>query len=92
MRERSALVITWDEDFSNTSLGAGNEGNHVITVVIPSPSAVAAGMKSGHFAATDHYNHYSLLATIEWSLGLPPLTNNDKFARPMNEFRTAAPY
>lgn len=84
--QRSALVITWDEDFSNTSLGAGNEGNHVLTVVIPSPGAVAGGMKPGHFTATDHY---SLLTTIEHSLGLPPLTRNDKYAQPMNEFWTA---
>ena len=87
--QSSALVITWDEDFSNTSLGAGNEGNHVLTVVIPSPGAVAGGMKPGHFTATHHYDHYSLLTTIEHSLGLPPLTRNDKYAQPMNEFWTA---
>lgn len=89
--QRSALVITWDEDFSNTSLGAGNEGNHVVTVVIPSAGAVAGGMKPGHFTATDHYDHYSLLTTIEHALGLPALTNNDKHAQPMNEFWTTHP-
>ena len=86
--QRSALVITWDEDFSNTSLGAGNEGNHVVTVAIPSPGAVAGGMRTGHFTATDRYDHYSLLTTIEQALGLPTLTNNDKYAQPMNEFWT----
>ena len=89
--QRSALVITWDEDFSNTSLGAGNEGNHVATVVIPSPGAVTAGMRPGHFTATNHYDHYSLLTTIEQALGLPALTNNDKYAQPMNEFWTTPP-
>ena len=34
----------------------------------------------------DNNNHYSLLRTIEDSLGLPPLTNNDRFAQPMNEY------
>ena len=30
--------------------------------------------------------HYSLLRTIEDSLGLPPLTENDEFAQPMNGY------
>jgi len=59
-----------------------------VTVVIPSPAAVAGGMRGGHFIATDRYDHYSVLRMIEDSLGLPTLTNNDKFAAPMNEFWT----
>ena len=84
--QRSAIFITFDEDFDNISLGIGNQGNHIVTVVIPSPGAVNAGMRQGHFIADDHNNHYSLLRTIEESLGLPPLTNNDKYAQPMNEY------
>ncbi len=38
-----------------------------------------------------HYDHYSLLTTIEHALGLPALTNNDKYAQPMNEFWTTHP-
>jgi hypothetical protein len=83
---KSTLVVTFDEDNNNTSLGFGNQGNRVVFVVIPSPGAVAAGMRSGAFTATNHYNHYSLLRFIEDSLGLPTLTNNDKFAAPLNEF------
>jgi len=83
---KSALVVTFDEDNNNTSLGFGNEGNRVVFVVIPSPGAVTAGMRSGSFNATNHYNHYSLLRFIEDSLSLPTLTNNDKFAAPLNEF------
>jgi hypothetical protein len=83
---KSALVVTFDEDNNNTSLGFGNEGNRVVFVVIPSEGAVAAGMRSGAFTASNHYNHYSLLRFIEDSLGLPTLTNNDKFAAPLNEF------
>ena len=89
--DTSAIVLTWDEDNNNIQLGFGNEGNHVVTVVIPSPAAITTGsdpMRSGPFVATDYYNHYSLEATIEDALGLQPLTNNDKYAQPMNEFWT----
>jgi Phosphoesterase family len=81
--QRSAIFITWDEDYNNLSLGIGNEGNHVPMIVIPSPHS---GMCQGHIVAKNYNNHYSLLRTIEASLGLPPLTNNDKFAQPMNEY------
>jgi hypothetical protein len=84
--QKSAIFLTFDEDYNNISLGIGNQGNHITTVVIPSPGAVASGMRGSHFVADDYYNHYSLLRTIEDSLGLPPLTNNDKYAQPMNEY------
>ena len=85
--EASVIVVTFDEDNNNTSLGFGNEGNHVVTVVIPNQAAIDGGMRPGHFLATDQYDHYGLLRTIEESLGLPgQLTNNDKYANPMNEF------
>ena len=86
--QKSAIFITWDEDYNNLSLGIGNQGNHVVTIVIPSPGAVASGMREGAFVAGDYYNHYSLQRTIEDALGLPPLTNNDTYAQPMNEFWT----
>jgi hypothetical protein len=84
--QKSAIFITFDEDNNNLSLGFGNEGNNVPMIVIPSPGAVAAGMRSGHFVAVDYNNHYSLLRTIDDSLGLPPLTNNDRYAEPMNDY------
>ncbi len=86
--QRSAVFLTFDEDYNNLSLGNGNQGNHIVMVVVPSPGAVASGMRTGVFVADAHYNHYSLLRTIEDSLGLAPLTNNDKYAQPMNEFWT----
>jgi len=61
-------------------------------IVIPSPGAAydrdtnPTGMRAGAFVADDYYNHYSLQRTIEDSLGVAPLTNNDKYAQPMNEF------
>jgi hypothetical protein len=84
--QRSAVVVTFDEDYNNLSTGVGNEGNHIVTIVIPSQGAVAAGMRDGHFVADDDYNHYSLLRTIEDALQLPRLTDNDAYADPMNEF------
>jgi len=86
--EASVIVVTFDEDNNNLSLGFGNEGNHVVTVVIPNQAAIDAGMRSGPFIASNHLDHYSLLRMIEDSLGLPTLTNNDKYAAPMNEFWT----
>ena len=84
--EKSAIFVTFDEDYNNITTGVGNEGNHIVTIVIPSPGAVGSGMRPGQFAADDHYDHYSLLRTIEVALGLGPLTNNDRYAQPMNEF------
>jgi len=91
---KSAIFITFDEDYNNLTTGVGNQGNHIVMIVIPSPGAAydpvtnPDGMRTGAFVADDYYNHYSLLRTIEDSLGLPPLTNNDRYAQPMNEFWT----
>ena len=84
--QKSAIVVTFDEDTDNLSLGFGNGGNRVVTVVIPSPGAVSAGMRSGNFTDTSYANHYSLLRTIEDALKLAPLTNNDTYAAPLNDF------
>jgi hypothetical protein len=89
--KKSAIFVTFDEDYNNMSLGVGNDANHIVMIVIPSEGALgtqAAGdMRKGPFIATDRYDHYSLLRTIEDALGVTtPLTNNDKYAVPMNEF------
>ena len=84
---KSALFVTFDEDNNNTSLGFGNQDNRVVMVVIPSPGAIAEGMRAGAFTASNYYNHYSLLRTIEESLGIDArLTDNDRYATPMNAF------
>ncbi len=44
--------------------------------------------RQGHLVAGNYNNHYSLLRTIEDALQLPRLTNNDRFAQPMNEYWT----
>jgi Phosphoesterase family len=86
--QKSVIFLTWDEDNNNLSLGIGNQGNHVPMIVIPSPGALPSGMRGGPFVADGYYNHYSLQRTIEDALGLPPLTNNDEYAQPMNQFWT----
>jgi hypothetical protein len=88
---KDAIIITWDEDNNNLSLGFGNEGNNVPMIVIPNEDAVAnGGMESGPFTTDAYYNEYSLGATIEDALGpagtLAPLTDNDMYATPMNAF------
>lgn len=84
--QSTAIFLTFDEDFNNISFGIGNEGNHVVMVVIPNQAAIDSGMKGGAFVASDYYNHYSLQRTIELALGLGNVTNNDLYAQPMNEF------
>jgi Phosphoesterase family len=85
--EKDAIFLTFDEDNNNLSLGFGNEGNNVPMIVIPNEDAVAnGGMQAGPFTTDAYYNQYSLMATIEDSLGLAPLTANDTYATPMNAF------
>jgi Phosphoesterase family len=89
---KDAIILTWDEDNNNLSLGFGNEGNNVPMIVIPNADAVANGdMQSGPFTTDAYYNQYSLMATIEDALRttpgtLAPLTANDMYAQPMNAF------
>jgi Phosphoesterase family len=89
---KDAIILTWDEDNNNLSLGFGNEGNNVPMIVIPNADAVANGdMQSGPFTTDAYYNQYSLMATIEDALRttpgtLDPLTANDMYAQPMNAF------
>jgi hypothetical protein len=90
--EKDAIILTWDEDNNNLSLGIGNEGNNVPMIVIPNEdAATAGGMESGPFTTDAYYNEYSLMATIEDTLRttpgtLAPLTANDMYAQPMNAF------
>lgn len=86
--QKDAIIITFDEDNNNLSLGLGNDGNNIPMIVIPNQDAVTAGgMQSGNFSTDDYYNQYGLMATIEDALGgLGPLTANDMYAQPMNAF------
>jgi hypothetical protein len=93
---KDAIIITFDEDNNNLSLGIGNEGNNVPMIIIPNGGAEASGMESGPFTTDQYANEYSLMATIEDALRgnalptvtdpLAPLTDNDMYAPPMNAF------
>jgi hypothetical protein len=94
--EKDVIIITFDEDNNNLSLGIGNEGNNVPMIIIPNGGAVDSGMESGPFTTNEYANEYSLMATIEDALRgnaapgtlnpLAPLTDNDMYATPMNAF------
>lgn len=87
-RQRSAIFITWDEDFNNKTFNQDNQDNHIPMIVIPSRSS---GMLAGPVRDPAYMTHYSLLRTIELALGLPTLTLNDRFAPPLNGFWPAVP-
>ncbi|WP_438861526.1 alkaline phosphatase family protein [Mycobacterium paragordonae] len=91
--QKDAIIITFDEDYNNLSLGIGNQGNLINTIVIPNDGAVTfGGMQAGHFVTNTRYDHYSLMSTLEYALSpnagtpLTTLTFNDKYAIPMNDF------
>ncbi len=57
--QRSLLIITWDEGYSGD--------NQVATII-------AGSAAKRHYQSAQPANHYSLLHTIEYLWGLPPLT------------------
>jgi len=61
---KTLIYLTFDED-------DGAENNHIYTVVIGSM------IPAGSAPDTTHYNHYSLLATVEKNWGLGNLGRND---------------
>jgi Phosphoesterase family len=71
--QRSLLIVTWDESYEPHE-------NHIATILLGSSGLVRAGYVSPIPA-----NHYSIGRTIEEALGIPPMTANDKYARPLNE-------
>jgi hypothetical protein len=77
--QRSLLVLTWDE---SSTYGT----NHIATILYGSRGLVRAGVQSAV-----SYNHYSTGRTVELALGLPPLTENDAYAQPINDAFAAAP-
>lgn len=68
---RSLVVLTFDEDDGSTD-------NRVVTLFVGPPA------RSGYRSSVP-YTHYSLLRTLEGWLGVPPLTANDRPARPMSD-------
>ncbi len=69
-KEKSLLIITWDEgsDFDNHT-----------------PAIFIGNQAKKGYRSNIRYNHYSLLRTVEYLLNLNPLTGNDKNALIMFE-------
>ena len=70
--QKTLLVVIWDEDNFTP---------------VNNPAAIFMGsqhVKAG-FRSNIRYTHYSALKTIEAALGLPTLTNNDKYATLIND-------
>ncbi len=82
--QSDVIYVTMDEDSNNLSLGLGNQGNHVVMIAIPNQAAIDAGMQPGPYVVNGYANQYSLMSTIEYNMGVSPLTANDMYAPPMN--------
>ena len=82
--QSDVIYVTMDEDSNNLSLGLGNQGNHVVMVAIPNQAAIDAGMQPGPYVVNGYGDQYGLMSTIEYNMGLPPLTANDTYAQPFN--------
>ncbi|WP_158865055.1 alkaline phosphatase family protein [Leifsonia sp. AG29] len=67
-RERSLLVVTFDE---------GDSSDNVVPLIFAGPAA------RPHASSSQPFSHYSLLRTIEDQWGLPPLGPNDGAAAAM---------
>jgi phospholipase C len=69
-KQRSLLIITWDE---------GNKHDNRVLTIFLGPAA-----KQSYISHTP-YNHYSILRTVEAVWGLKPLTTNDGNASVMKD-------
>ncbi|QMU78340.1 hypothetical protein GXW83_24160 [Streptacidiphilus sp. PB12-B1b] len=82
--QKDVIIITWDED---DKANDQTPEQHIPTLVIGSPNAP---VKTGGFTSQNRYTGYSLTRTVEGALGLPPMTLNDAYAAPLNDFFTHA--
>jgi YVTN family beta-propeller protein len=78
--QRSLAIITFDED----SYDFQHPAQRIPTIILGS-----TGVRRDYVSDV-RYTHYSLLRTIEAALGLRTLTQNDRFAQPLNDIFTHA--
>lgn len=74
LRQGTLIVVTFDES-------GGNEDNRIFTLLL-GDMVKPANEQDGETLGK-HYNHYSVLRTIEDNFGLEPLTANDRQAEPI---------
>src|SRR5262249_52098344 len=73
--QRSLAIVTFDED----GFDHEHPAQRVATLVLGS-----RGVRQGYVSPV-RYTHYSELRTVEGALGLPTLTANDRYARPISD-------
>ncbi|MGH9497076.1 MAG: alkaline phosphatase family protein [Candidatus Sulfotelmatobacter sp.] len=74
LRKGTLVVVTFDES-------GGNDDNRIFTLLLGDMVKAAIDQDSAMLAR--HYDHYSVLRTIEDNFGLAPLTSNDRGATPI---------
>lgn len=74
LRKGTLVIVTFDES-------GGNEDNRIYTVFLG--DMVKDASQQDPSVLAKHYNHYSVLRTIEDNFGLAPLTENDRNAPPI---------
>jgi YVTN family beta-propeller protein len=75
LTQPSLAIITFDEDAQDYQ----HPAQRVPTIILGS-----TGVRQGYVSSV-RYTHYSLLRTIEAALGLGTLTDNDRYAQPVND-------
>jgi len=81
--QRSLLIVSWDE--GHTKAFGPDYPNHIPTYVLASQGLVKAD-----YLSHVRYDDYSLGATVEAALGLPPMTSNDRYAAPLSDIWTSS--
>jgi hypothetical protein len=80
-KQRSLLIVSWDEAHVK-DFGPGYP-NHIATYVLGSQGTV-----KDDYVSKLRYTDYSLASTIEYALGIGPMTGNDKYALPLTDVWT----
>jgi hypothetical protein len=78
--QRSLLIVTFDEDNTNHERPAQ---------LVPTFVLGSQDVRHGYVSSV-RYTHYSLLRTVEAALGLGTLTQNDRYASPLNDVFTTS--
>jgi hypothetical protein len=73
--QRSLLIVTFDED---------NVDHEHPAQLVPTFVLGSHDVRHGYVSSV-RYTHYSLLRTVEAALGLGTLTQNDRYATPLND-------
>jgi phosphoesterase family protein len=79
--QNSLLIVTWDEGYTK-SYGPSYPDN------VPAYLVASQGQIKPGVVSSQYYDDYSLGATIEQALGLPPMNANDEYAQSVDDIWT----